>query len=106
MRQQTYRYYALHRPLTTGVGSKGQISCFSESSGVAYRIKRNEAYSMLAKNLSLNTLLIPGMRSNGQNSFFLKVVMLKKLKKSCLSQPILFQIISKLIFLFPNQNIC
>ena len=60
----------LHRPLTTGVGSKGQISCFAESGGVAYQIKRNEVYSMPAKILPLNTLLTPGMRSNGQNSFF------------------------------------
>ena len=60
------------------MGSKGQNIFFSSENGhVAYQSKENDTYNnMEAIILSLHATLTPGVGSKGQNSFFLKVVML------------------------------
>ena len=58
-------------PSTQGLGSKGQIICFSESSHVAYQMKADDAGSnMVAKSLPKDTLLTQGVGSKGQTISF------------------------------------
>ena len=68
--QQGSKYFA-HRPLTQGVGSKGQSIYFSESSHVAYQIKADDAGSnMVANILPTDTPLTLGVGSKGQTISF------------------------------------
>ena len=54
-------------PSTRGVGSKGQIIYFSESSHVAYQMKADDAGSnMVANILPTDTPSTRGMGSKGQ----------------------------------------
>ena len=58
-------------PSTQGVGSKGQIIHFSESSHVAYQIKADDAGSnMVANILPTDTPLTQGVGSKGQTIYF------------------------------------
>ena len=58
-------------PLTQGVGSKGQITYFSESSHVAYQMKADEAGSnMVAKILPTDIPSTQGLGSKGQTISF------------------------------------
>ena len=75
-----------YTPLTPGVGSKGHIFFFSESSHVACKIKGNEAENTLQANiLPFCTLTTPDGVKRSKQFFFLKKVMLHiKLKvKKC-----------------------
>ena len=68
--QQGSKHFA-HRPLTQGVGSKGQTIYFSESSHVAYQIKADDAGSnMVANILPTDTPLTLGVGSKGQTISF------------------------------------
>ena len=73
--------------LTQGVGSKGQITYFSESSHVAYQIKADDAGSnMVANILPTDTPSTQGVGQKVKLNLFLKVVMLHiKLKLATLA---------------------
>ena len=58
-------------PSTQGLGSKGQIISFSESSHVAYQIKAEDlGSSMVANILPTDTPSTQGMGSKGQTISF------------------------------------
>ena len=59
------------KPLTQGVGSKGQIIYFSEHGHVAYQIKADDAgTNMVANILPTDTPSTQGEGSKGQTIFF------------------------------------